>query len=322
MKAIKFCIALLLISYALSTENLRILEEEDKLPEFKSDMKINGENLIEGGVLDFDMDSKYLCVKGGVIANSVLTKELTAIKDRQCFPYLYITAAFSRFNPFNQYFYFRIHAPIEAGFDPNIKVKFHFKGYQVDHLDRMFALFNKHIVKTKLEAKEITDRLFKKANEYNHYVARFSVGSKSIPEIKEEIQSYKDKIARTAKDLEEEEVLFNNLTVECEAKNSDLVGAMKILTDMNNRAENLDTEINNNKISIKEFEDAIADLKAAIAETEERIRKSQESLDNDMKELRRLLPTEKEDLDAIEKNIVDRKVKEVNRIIDAFVNTL
>jgi predicted nucleic acid-binding Zn-ribbon protein len=321
MKAIKFCIALLLISYAFSTEDLRVLQEEP-LPTFKTDMKINGESILTGGVIDFDTDNKFLCIKGGVIANSVLTKELTAIKDCQCFPYLYITGAFNRFNIFNQYFYFRIHAPAEAGFDPNVKVKFHFKGYKVDDLDTMFALFQKNMVKTKLVAKEITDILFKKANEYNHYVARFSVGSKSIPEIKEDILSYKDKIARTTKDLEEEEVLFNNLTVECEAKNSDLVSAMKVLTDMNNRAENLDTEINNNKISIQEFEDAIANLKKAIAETEERIRVSQESLDKDMKELRRLLPTETEDLDAIEKNISDRKVEEVNRIIDAFVNTL
>jgi predicted nucleic acid-binding Zn-ribbon protein len=322
MKGLKICIALLLISAAFSTQDLRMLDEEKPLPEFKTDMKINGENLIEGGVLDFDTNSKYLCVKGGVVSNSVLTAQLTPIKDVQCFPYLYITGAFNRFNPFNQYFYFRVHAPAAAGFEANIKVKFHFKGYEVDDLDKMFALFNKNIIKTKLEAKSITDILFKKSNEYNRYVARFSVGSKSIPEIKEEIQSYADKIARTQKDLEEEEILFNNLTVECEAKNADLVHAMKQLSDMNNKAENLDTEINNNKISIQEFEDAIANLAKAIAETEERIRKSQESLDADMKELRRLLPTEKEDLDSIEKGITARKIDRVNNVIDQFVNSL
>ena len=322
MKGLKICLALLLISAAFSTQDLRMLDEEKALPEFKTDMKINGENIIEGGVLDFDTNSKFLCVKGGVVANSVLNAQLTPIGDSQCFPYLYTTRLFNRFNPFSQYFYFRIHAPAAAGFAPNIKVNFHFKGYEVSDLDKMFENINKSVVKTKLEAKSITDTLFKKANEYNQYVARFSVGSKSIPEIKEEIQSYADKITRTQLDLEEEEILFNNLTVECEAKNTDLVHAMKALNEMNNRAENLDTEINNNLISIQEFEDAIADLKHAIAETEERIRKSQESLDADMKELRRLLPTEKEDLDKIEKGITDRTIEVVYNEIDQFVNSL
>lgn len=315
MKA-KICIVLILISQLLLINSLRNLDDV----KFKVDVSVNDEYILKDGILD--LQQKYICVHGGTPSNSIFTREPAEINGEYCFPHLYISAIFSRFNPFTQFFYFRIHSAEGSGYSDNLQVKYYFKGNQVADLDAMFKGLTQQIVDTKADAKKITDILFDRANNYNNLSTKLSTGNKSIPEIQSEIDDYNTKITATKSDLQAEQINYNNLSTTCSTLQKEHNEEIAILQDLNDKAENLDNTINNNKISIDTFDTSLVNNEKAIANAKDRIHNAQTNYREALSELKTMLPTESEKLDDIDKKVVAKDLAGANTVIDSFVNIL
>lgn len=320
MKFSHLAVLVIIACSGILASELRFLEDGE-LPTFRCNMSISIDETRETVIVDGELvlDDRYICVKGGTPANHPFLEEAAFIDGKYCFPHIFMTGLFNRFNPFTQYFYFRIHSPEGAGYKQNIKIKYHFTGQNVEDLEKMFEKLNKMVQATKAEVKVLTDKLFEQANEYNKVTSKLLVNDKSIPEIIEEIDEYKVKIAALKEQITENQIQVNDLTATCDSRTMDLAVVVEELTALNDKAENLDNSINSNKLSIQSFHDALTDLNKVIEETQARIDASDAAIKHSLKECKKILPTYTEKLDGIQTLINERKTEEVNTEIDSFV---
>ena len=323
MKA-AICLFLIFASQVYTGSSLRYLDERwaGRTTDLIADLSINGEIVVQQCRVNHSEHPHYLCCTGGTPSNSILLREPVMISGSYCFPHIYMVGLFSRFNPFNQSFSFRLHAPPDAGFSDNLRVRFLLQEDVVDDLNTMFKELSDLVVASKTEMKRLTDLLLERADRYNQLSAKRSTGNKSITEIQAEIQVYQAKVTQVTAKIQDENMKLNTLKAECEIATKSLQEQASDLSVLINKAVNIDNTINNNLLSIKTLEDSATDNAKAIKDATDRKNTAKENLHKNLEELRVLLPTEGENLDKISELVEKRDLAGVNTLVDSFVNVL
>lgn len=284
----------------------------------KVDLLINDKVVIKDGTL---VDSRgYICVENGTQANSPLLGECAMIDLKCCFPHVFISGIYSRINPFNQIFYYRIHSPIGSGYTDNLQIKYVFKGVKAIEAEEIYKNLYTSIMDNKASYKRLSDKIWEFTNKYNSLTSKLSTGGKSISEIQADITMYKGKISSIQEKAVNEQINFNKLKAIYEELKSKHVDVLAHINGLNDKAENLDNTINNNLISIGTFENSLLNNSKAIKETEERIAEAKKKWQAATELLKQRMPNNVAKVDSIIKSITERKLENVVQEVDSIIN--
>ena len=323
MKIQLFLLTVLFVQI-FTAPSLRVLEEdEEELVTLKGSMKINDEEVYQNGVIEYD--DKYTCISNGTPANSALLEQAIVIEGKYCFPLVYATGYFERMNKYRKMLYFRLHSPAESGFMDTLKITYNLNNDvgSVKQCEKWFGKFTQAIIDCKASAKKALDSFVEKVNEYNKLTAKLLSGSKSISELQSEIDDLKDKIKENKAYLLEAQTDFNDLEVVCKERREALSEEIQKIQAFHNEAENLESDINDNKAAIADYKLALVNLAQAIKNEEKRREEAREILDPTYLKLKEVLPTSTEKIDSIESEVEpNRSKKNVDEICDSFVNVV
>lgn len=323
----KFFIALIFASVIL-TNGLRVLGEAERAEHnYELTLILNGEEVITEGKLS--LSEAYLCIQGGIVANSILLNKLTIIDGKHCFPYVDFKYLDNNFSRIKKVLLFNTYGFEGTQLSDNLRVEVVFTGaVDTDTLEKMFEVINQDMTEVKIVAKTLTDKIFQSANEYNGLVVRFATGLKSRPEIEKEIEDNQKEIEKTEEELGRAKIRYNDYQADCTTSDAEREDALANLRNKRAKLENLNNTIYNNRQSIKSYEEGLYNKERAVEACRKVRDAAHEVCESTISTLKEKLPTEIEDLNEVENEIeadlkgvdANTRIQAVTKLIDEFVN--
>lgn len=310
-------IALIIISLTISSQ-ARYLQE-GAISSGKANLIINGEKVVENGKVSFKKD--FLCISGGVPANSVQLENALVIDGDRCFPNIYIYGQISRFNKFTKFFYFRLHGTENSGFSKDALIRVWLSSESSpEDLDADWALYEKRINESKSNCKAKIDALFDDANKINSLISSISASEKSIPEIQNSIEVLKQNRINLLKKKQDEELSENSAIADCNNNRVQQFTLRQNIVKLNNEAEDLDDKFNNEKLALIEIQEFVTKKLKVIAETTETKNNAYKECDKLIALITPIIPNMTGEMKKAKVAIDDRKLDVCHKVLDGIVN--